>query len=77
MKGYIIGIIEIILYFLGSIFFREHFSLLKTINKAKHSITQRQTGKSLPTTSPLCASFHSSLFVRRKGSFLHVDFAVV
>ena len=34
MKGYIIGIIEIILFFIGSIFLREQYSSFQTINKA-------------------------------------------
>ena len=44
MKGYVIGIIEILLYFIGSIGVRLCFTNLKTINKAisaavKKSIT--------------------------------------
>ena len=36
MKGYLIGILEIILYFIGSIYIRNKFNVLKTINKATY-----------------------------------------
>ena len=32
MKGYTIGILEIVLYFIGSITFRNYYPILKTIN---------------------------------------------
>jgi hypothetical protein len=36
MKGYVIGIIEIFLYFIGSISVRQYFTNLKTINNATY-----------------------------------------
>ncbi len=36
MKGYIIGILEIIFFFIGSIFLRKNFNELQTINKATY-----------------------------------------
>ena len=36
MKGYVIGIIEIALYFVGSIFVRKSFKQLQTINRATY-----------------------------------------
>ena len=36
MKGYVIGIIELLLYFVGSITLRKYYPILKTINKATY-----------------------------------------